>query len=336
MVTKRSKFIAAAAAATAVLALRPTRLRAETPTIKPPRMHPGDFVGLIAPAGPLQNADELKRGVDQIALLGLRPVVGKHAMDKDAYLAGSDAARAEDLNTFARDRKIRGIFALRGGYGTMRILDAVDYDAFSADPKVVFGFSDLTALLNTITERTGLVTFHGPVAAASTYTPTVVREITAATMSTEPIGVLHNDTTVTITPGRARGKLVGGNLTLIAGLSGTPFAVPCANNIVLIEDVHEEPYRIDEMLTTLLLDGALKSAAAIAAGIILEPDLKAEQEPSPELAQTLRDRLGAAGRPAVAGMQFGHILNQWVLPLGLPATLDATAGTLTIAESAVA
>ncbi len=278
---------------------------------------------------------DLRHGLDQIALLDLRPVVGKHAMEKLAYLAGTDAARAEDINTFARDPKIRGIFALRGGYGTMRILDLIDYPAFEADPKVVLGFSDLTALLNAITTRSGLVTFHGPVAAYSTYTAVVTREIIAATMSGEPIGTLHNDTTATIVPGTARGKLVGGNLTILSALAGTPYAVPCANNIMFLEDVHEEPYRIDQMLTTLILNGDLPSAAGIAVGAILEPDRKAEQEPSADLVQTLRDRLTRAGRPAARGMQFGHILNQWILPIGIEATLNATAGTLSIAEPAV-
>lgn len=333
MTLKRAEFVAATAAlASTGLAPAPAAIPA---TIKPPRLKPGDAVGLISPAGPLGTPADLQRGIDQVSLLGLKPIVGKHAMDKAAYLAGSDAARADDVNAFARDPQIRGIFALRGGYGTMRILDAIDYAAFAADPKVVLGFSDLTALLNAITARTGLVTFHGPVAAYSTYTPIVVREIQAATMSAQPIGILRNTTTVTVVPGTARGKLVGGNLTLVTGVAGTRFAVPCANNIVLIEDVHEEPYQIDQMLTTLLLGGSLQSAAGIAAGIFMEPDRKESDEPSPDLAWTLRDRLTAAARPSAYGMQFGHIFNQWILPLGLEATLDATAGTLTIAEAAV-
>ena len=229
-------------------------------TLKAPRLRPGDMVGLISPAGPMQTQAELQTGLDQIKLLGLQPVVGKHAMERwNGHLGGTDAARAEDINAFARDPKIRGIFALRGGYGTMRILESIDYAAFARDPKVVFGFSDLTALLNAITARTGLVTFHGPVAALSTYTPTVVAEIQAATMSTSPIGTLQNTTTVSIVPGIARGKLVGGNLTLVQAVAASPFAVPCTGNILLLEDVHEEPYRIDQMLTTLLLAGDLQT-----------------------------------------------------------------------------
>lgn len=303
--------------------------------IKPPRLRPGDSVGLVSPAGPLDKPEDLQRGIDQVELLGLNPVVGKHALDKAAYLAGTDEARASDINTFVRDPNIRGIFALRGGYGTMRILDAIDYDAFRADPKVLLGFSDLTALLNAITTRTGLVTFHGPVAAYSTFTPTVVQNIQNAVMSGNAIGMLHNTTTTTIVSGTARGKLVGGNLTLVAALAGTPYAVPTAGNILFLEDVHEEPYHIDQMLTTLTLAGDLRTAAGIACGIFMEPDRKIADEPSPELAALMRDRLTLAGRPATLGMQFGHILNQWVLPIGMDAVLDASAGTLTIGEAAV-
>ncbi|MFN2529183.1 MAG: LD-carboxypeptidase [Candidatus Baltobacteraceae bacterium] len=331
---KRSHFLQSTLALAAP-ALLPAQANASA-ALKAPRLRAGDLVGLISPAGAMQSQAELQTGIDQIKLLGLRPVVGKHAMEKwNGYLGGTDAARAEDINTFARDPGIRGIFALRGGYGTMRILEAIDYQAFVRDPKIVFGFSDLTALLNAITLRTGLVTFHGPVAALSTYTPTVVQEIQAATMSVQPIGVLKNTTTVSVIPGRAQGRLAGGNLTLVAAVAGTPFAVPSAGSILLLEDVHEEPYRIDQLLTTLLLAGDLQKAAGIAVGAVTEPDRKLSNGPSDELVETLHERLLAAGRPAVRGMQFGHILNQWVLPLGLDAVLDATAGTLTISEPAV-
>jgi muramoyltetrapeptide carboxypeptidase len=332
---KRSAFLAASSALASAGALASPARAADMAVIKPPRLHAGDKVGLVSPAGPMAKAADLKIAVDQLRAVGLEAIAGKHVMDKAAYLAGSDEARASDLNAFAQDPQIRGIFATRGGYGTMRILDAIDYDAFKQDPKVLLGFSDITALINVVTARTGLVTFHGPVAAYSTYTPIVVREMQALLMDAQPPGTLRNTTTTTITSGSARGKLVGGNLTLIDGMHGTPYAIPVEGNILLIEDVHESPYQIDQLLTTLLLGGVLQSAAGIAAGVILEPDRKQSDGPSPDLMFALRDRLGAANRPAVQGMQFGHILNQWVLPIGLEATLDATAGTLTVDEAAV-
>lgn len=332
---KRAAFVAASAALAGGSALPLPARAADKPVLKPPRLRAGDKVGLVSPAGPMEKAADLQIGIDQLRAVGLEAVVGKHAMDRVAYLAGSDEARASDLNAFARDPQIRGIFATRGGYGTMRILDAIDYDAFARDPKVVLGFSDITALINAITARTGLVTFHGPVAAYSTYTAVVVREMQALLMNAQPPGTLRNATTSTIVPGTARGKLVGGNLTLIDGVFGTPYAIPVEGNILLIEDVHESPYQMDQLLTTLLLGDVLQSAAGIAVGVIVEPDRKQSEGPSPDLMLALRDRLTAAKRPAVQGMQFGHILNQWVLPIGLAATLDATAGTLTIDEAAV-
>lgn len=331
----RAAFLAASSALASAGAVASPARAADTPVIKPSRLRAGDKVGLVSPAGPMANAADLKTAIDQLHAVGLEAVAGKHVMDRTAYLAGSDEARASDLNAFVQDPQIRGIFATRGGYGTTRILDAIDYDAFRRDPKVVLGFSDVTALINAITARTGLVTFHGPVAAYSTYTPVVVREMQALLMNAQAPGTLRNATTSTIVGGTASGKLVGGNLTLIDGLVGTPYAIPVEGNILLIEDVHENPYQIDQLLTTLLLGGELQSAAGIAVGVIIETDRKQSEGPSPDLMFALRDRLSAAKRPAVQGMQFGHILNQWVLPIGLEATLDATAGTLTVDEAAV-
>jgi muramoyltetrapeptide carboxypeptidase len=332
---KRSAFLAASTAVASAGAVPLPARAADMTVIKPPRLRAGDKVGLVSPAGPMAKPEDLKIAIDQLHAVGLEAVAGTHVMDKTAYLAGSDEARASDLNAFARDPQIRGIFATRGGYGTMRILDVIDYDAFKRDPKVLLGFSDITALINAVTARTGLVTFHGPVAAYSTYTPVVVSEMQALLMNAQAPGTLRNTTTTTIIGGTARGKLVGGNLTLIDGAFGTPYAIPVAGNILLIEDVHENPYQIDQLLTTLLLGGVLQSAAGIAVGVMVEPDRKQSDGPSPDLMFALRDRLSAAKRPAVQGMQFGHILNQWVLPIGLAATLDATAGTLTIDEPAV-
>ncbi len=303
--------------------------------VKPPRLRPGDTIGLVSPAGPMHAPDELTRAREQVALLGLRSVIGAHAADQYGYLAGTDEARAEDFNRFARDPQIRGIFALRGGYGTMRILDRIDYAALKSNPKVVLGFSDLTALLNAITWRTGLVTFHGPVAALSTFTPAVVEGIRRATMSSKPIGTLHVADTVTLHAGTARGQLAGGNLSLVSSLCGTPYAIPMTGKILLLEEVDEPPYQIDRMLTQLRMTGELARVAGIAVGKCRGCELKPENLPSLSLEQTLRDRLGDLGKPAAWNMQFGHVRDQWTIPLGLEATLAADTGELTIEEAAV-
>lgn len=255
--------------------------------------------------------------------LGLLPRVGRHAKRKHGYLAGSDAERASDFNEAARDPQVRGIFALRGGYGTMRILDAVDYDALAADPKVVLGYSDLTALLNAITQRTGLVTFHGPVAALSKFTENETAWLRRAVMQGQSLGELEAPGAVAMVPGIAHGRLCGGNLSLVTALLGTPYEIDTSAALLVLEEVDEAPYRIDRMLTQLRLSGALSRAAGILVGRCANCEVD-EQHPYAEmpLAKTLHDRLADLGVPVLAQLPIGHDGEQWTLPIGLDARVD--------------
>ncbi|MDQ2872741.1 MAG: LD-carboxypeptidase [Candidatus Eremiobacteraeota bacterium] len=305
--------------------------------IRPPALRKGDVVALVAPSGPLAAASELDRACDVVRALGFEPRVAANAGLRDGYLAGSDERRAADFNAAARDPKIRGIFAVRGGYGAMRILDAVDYSALRADPKVVLGFSDVTALLNAVTQRAGIVTFHGPVAALSAFTPFVIEALYRAVSSAEPIGTLQMPDTVAIAPGRASGRLCGGNLSLLTALSGTPYAVDFNNALLFFEDVDEAPYRIDRMLTQLRLSGTIQRAAAILIGQCRGCHVDAEHVYAEmPLARTLHGRLHDLAVPVLSGASIGHIEEQWTIPIGVPATLDADARTLTINQAAVA
>lgn len=252
--------------------------------------------------------------------LGFVPRLGDHVRKNRGYLAGSDEERAADFNAAARAADLRGIFALRGGYGTMRLLDAIEYDALRADPKAVLGYSDLTALLNAITQRANIVTFHGPVAALSQFTAEETQWLRAAVAAAAPIGELHAPEAKALIPGVARGRLAGGNLSLIAALEGTPYAVDTRGAILLIEDVDEAPYRIDRMLTQLRLSGALQRAAGVIAGGFTNCG---------DYEQVLRDRLGDLGIPVLLDVPSGHIEQQWTLPIGARATLDASRRTLT-------
>jgi len=304
-------------------------------TVKPFRLKKGDRVGLVALAGPLRHAADLDNAKRLAAVLGVRLVLGDHLHDHDGYLAGSDPARAYDFNRFVRDPAIRAIFSLRGGYGTMRILDLIDYAGLAADPKIVLGFSDLTALLNAITTRTGLVTFHGPVAGHA-IPDHAVAGIRNAMMATEPLGVLRVPAIGSLSGGAARGPLVGGNLTLVAALAGTPYAVPCAGNILLLEDVKEAPYRVDRMLTQLMLSGDLESLAGVALGSFRDcVPREDDDQPSWTIDETLRDRLLTLDKPMITRLPVGHIEDQWTLPLGMSVAFDGAAGTLTVDESAV-
>ncbi len=268
-------------------------------------------------------------------MLGVRLKLGANIHSQYGYLAGSDEARAADFNGFARDPRIRAIFALRGGYGTMRILDKIDYGALAADPKIILGFSDLTALLNAITAQTGLITFHGPVA-GHPMTGAAVMGIRRAVMSTEPLGELRVPEIGALARGTARGQLAGGNLSMVAALSGTPYAVPCAGKILLLEDVKEAPYRVDRMLTQLSLNGNLAAVAGIALGRFQDCVAKeGDDRPSLSIDETLRDRLSGLKKPMITHVSIGHMEGQWTLPLGMVASFDGPAGKLVVEESAV-
>ena len=297
----------------------------------------GDVVALVAPAGPLASAEDLARAEQVVRSLQLVPRVMPGAALKLGYLAGTDEQRAADFNEAVRDPEVRGIFALRGGYGTMRILDRIDYGAIRRDPKVILGYSDLTALLNAIMQRTGVVTFHGPVAALSEFTENEVAWLRAAVMNAQPLGALHVPNAGIINAGVAQGRLAGGNLSLVTALLGTPHEVDLADTILVIEEVDEAPYRIDRMLTQLRLNGAFTRVSGIVAGGFTNCDVPDDHRYAGlRLADVLTDRLADLDVPVLLDLPIGHIEEQWTLPLGAMASLDAGARTLTIAEPAVA
>lgn len=243
---------------------------------------------------------------------------------------------------FADDR-IAGIVAYTGGWGSPRVLPYLDYDLIARKPKVLLGYSDITALLNTIHQRTGLVTFHGPVG-GSTFEPYTIENFRRVVMSPERAGVLaqpqkkatelidRTNRILRVSPGKASGRLVGGNLTLLAATMGTPYELDTKGAIVFMEDIREEPYRVDRMLTQLALGGKFDDAAGVVFGSCT--DCKANG-PSFSLEDILRDRFGNSGKPMISGLSFGHIEQKLTIPVGVLATLDADAGTLSLDEAAV-
>lgn len=289
----------------------------------------GARVALVAPAGPLTLPADLDRAKDNARRMGWEPIVGDHADDREHYFAGRDADRLADLNRALRDDRIDAVWCLRGGHGAMRLLEGIDYDALRRRPKPVIGYSDITALHCAIAVRANLATIHGPTA-RSTLTEFSERSLrAAASRDADPGGEAIGART--LVGGRARGQLVGGNLALLAALHGTPFQ-PCYDGAVLVlEDVNEAPYRIERMLLTLRLSGALQRCAGIAFGSFTntgEKDKPSGGERS--VADVLAEAAEAAGVPAISGVPVGHIDNQWSLPLGLEAELDADARRLTV------
>jgi muramoyltetrapeptide carboxypeptidase len=294
-----------------------------------PRLSEGDTVVLFSPAGPVEDDGRLERAQTTLERIGLDVRIARHAMARRGYLAGTDDERLSDLNDALRDPAVRGLFALRGGYGTMHLLPHVDYEALRRDPKVVIGYSDLTALLNTLTARTGVVTFHGPVASSGAWSQRVIGWLRDAVFHGGTIGELHAPASYTIADGAASGRLAGGNLSLIAALVGTPYAIDFSGAIALIEDVNEAPYRMDRMLTQLRFAGALKNARGIVVGECRDCDVnEAEMYGDVNLRDVLIEQLGSLNVPVLADIEAGHIEEQWTLPVGAAVSIDTRTRTL--------
>ena len=311
--------------------------------VKPKRLSPGDTIGMVLPATVELDRESVNLAQEQLGALGFKVKVGAHVLDRWGFLAGADRDRAADINAAFADPEVDGIFAYSGGWGSPRVLPHLDWDTIAANPKVFIGFSDLTGLINPIYQRTGLITFHGP-NGASNLEPYTLENLRRVLMSTDPIGLLENPPKGerdlvrrqyrpwTLRGGRATGRLVGGNLTLLAAMMGTPYEIETDGAILLLEDVREAPYRVDRMLTQLAQGGKFARVAGVAWGTCSDCNASG---PTLSWDEILGDHFGRLGVPVAGGLAFGHIEKKMTLPIGLQATLDADAGTIRIDESAV-
>jgi muramoyltetrapeptide carboxypeptidase len=289
-------------------------------------LEPGAHVALIAPAGPLQKPEELPRAQENTRLLGWEPIVGPHVSERVGYLAGHDRDRLNDINRAIRDPKIDAIWCLRGGYGVMRILSGIDYDALSRTPKAIIGYSDITALHAAVQRKCRLITYHGPTAreAMTDLSRDSLRR--AVVEQADSCGIAPNARE--INAGVAEGRLVGGNLAVLAALCGTPFAPDLSDGILILEDINEPVYRIDRMFQQLKLAGALNGCKAIAFGECTGCDDTSGGNRSFD--EVLGEIAHSLGVPCVAGIPIGHITEQWTIPLGAMAKLDTATRALTV------
>lgn len=293
------------------------------PTIEPPRLAPGARVALVSPAGPLSGPADLERAKSNASALGWEPVTFPHALDRDGYLAGDDRSRVDDLNAALRDPSIDGVWCLRGGYGVMRILDAIDYDALRRRPKAIIGFSDITALHLAVRARCRLVTYHGPTARAVLTDFSRTSLARAVASHDDPFG--GATATHWLREGSATGHLEGGNLALLCSLLGTPFAPHFDGAILVIEDVNEPLYRIDRMLRQLILSGALSRIAALCIGAFTERGDESDA-PTRTLEVLFMEASAQVHGPCISGTPVGHIADQWTIPLGARAELSVVGG----------
>jgi muramoyltetrapeptide carboxypeptidase len=344
MTTTRRAFLGTTAGAAIGTALAGTRTSAAAALVKPPRLKPGDTIGLIDPAGASFERGPMDIVVDTMAALGLKARLGPHLFDRYGYLAGTDKNRAEDVNTFFADPSVNAILAVRGGWGCARMLPYLDFATIAKNPKILLGYSDLTALLLGIHARTGLVTFHGPVG-ISKWTPFNVEHVRRVLFAGEAVTYENVKETgeflvpvenriTTITPGVARGRLAGGNLSVLSAIVGSAYLPDWDGRILFIEDVGEQPYRIDRMMTQLNMAGILGRVRGVVFGNCTDCN-PGEGYGSLTLEEILADHLKPLGVPAWSGAMFGHIERQFTLGEGVEVEIDAARGTIRMLEPAV-
>lgn len=306
----------------------------------PAPLRPGDTVGLIAPGSPVP-ADKLANAWTNLESLGLKVRPGEYLEAHHGFLAGSDQNRIDDIHRMFSDPEIKAVWCVRGGYGCTRLLPHLDYRLIRRHPKILIGYSDITALLLAIYRQCGLVGFHGPVAVSefTDYTRAQVEHVLfdgqgpmtislasayqEATNSLYQARVIHH--------GKASGSLIGGNLSLISSMVGTDYTWKVKDKLLFLEDIGEKPYRIDRMLTQLRQSCDLRQAAGIALGIFEGCEAKPGDN-SLSLAEVLNDRLGDLGIPVMYGLSFGHIDHQCTLPIGIKTTLDTANATIQLEE----
>ena len=315
--------------------------------LKARRLQAGDTVGLVAPATAIFEDVTVDIARESLEGLGLKVKIGAHLRDRHGYLAGDDKARADDINGFFADKSIAGVIPIRGGWGSARVLPHLDFDTIRRNPKVLMGYSDITALHNAIQAKTGLITFHSPVgtgrwdAWSVDWVKRVLFDGEAVTMSNPKTLSDRNaltqveNRTRTITPGKARGRMMGGNLTVLTAILGSAYVPDYTDAILFLEDVQENLYRIDRMLTSLKLAGILDKARGVVFGTCSECGPGNDNYGALTLEEILADHIKTLGVPAWQGAMIGHDQPQWTVPFGLEVEIDAAAATVTMTEPAV-
>ena len=315
--------------------------------IKPRALHDGDTIGVIAPATAVSDPDDIQRVIETAKYFNLKIKFGKNVVKGNGYKSRTINERLDDLHSMFNDDNVKAIFCIRGGYGSAQLLDKIDYELIKQNPKIFIGYSDITAMHIAINKFSNLITFHGPVLLSS-FTDYTIDYFKKALFTSEPIGEIQNPISTvglrnsfplrTIKKGTAKGSLIGGNLTLISTNMGTPYEIETKNKILFLEDVGEEPYRIDRMLNQLKLSGKLHSSAAVVFGVCKGCNyngLDTSRVWDSSLGEILDFYLAGLNIPVVYGYLIGHTSNQITIPIGVNAVLDAENQKFEIIEAGV-
>ncbi len=341
---QRRQFIGSAALAAMLLPLAGgAGAMAASPRgrLLPVPLNKGDTVALVSPSAAIDEPFNLQLAQEVLVALGFKVRTGAHFDGRRGHLAGTDVERAGDLNAAFADPEVKAVVCVRGGSGAARLLPLLDYDTIRRNPKVLLGYSDITALHSAIHAQTGLVTFHGPNGSGSwnRFNADQFRRVffERELMQYQNVAdagdelVQRRNRTVTITGGKARGELVGGNLTVLTALAGSAYLPDFTGKILFLEDVSEAPYRVDRMFSTLKLMGALDKIAGLVFGECTDCN-PGNGYGSLTLEQILDDHVRPLGIPAYHGAMIGHIRQQFIVPVGGKVEMDADAGTFRLLE----
>jgi muramoyltetrapeptide carboxypeptidase len=310
-------------------------------TIKPKALQKGDTIGVIAPASPPSSIEKITKGAEYLERIGYNVKLGKNIEKVYGYLAGTDKERADDINDMFSDKNVKAIFAVRGGYGTPRILPLLDYSLIRRNPKILVGYSDLTALQLAIFTKTGLITFSGPMVGVEMFKgidPFTEEQFWKVVTSTKKLGAVknpHNIPLQTLKKGKASGILLGGNLSLITAILGSPYNPSYKDSLLFIEEIDEETYRFDRMMNQIKLAGLFEQANGIIMGELTDVKTSDTSKPFLTTEQVMVDCFEDVKKPILAGLVYGHVPKKLTLPVGLKVTMDADKRLISFGEASV-
>jgi muramoyltetrapeptide carboxypeptidase len=309
--------------------------------IKPERLIKGDVIGVISPASSPLDPVNLDSGVNYIEKLGYRVEVGKNVGKVNGYLAGSDEERADDLNSMFKNKNVKAIICLRGGYGAFRILDRINYKLIRNNPKIFVGFSEITALQTAILHKAGLITFAGPMVASdfangvSSYTEELFWRLLTSNKKLGRLRYPDQSKLSGITKGSATGRILGGNLAVFNALIGSPYFPLLKDRILLLEDVAELPYKIDRMFNQLRMIKVFTKVKGIVLGRFVDCYEHDPMKKTLTLGEVMEDYLNELNIPVVYTFPHGHIKDKVTVPIGINIKMNATKGFIEYNEGAV-
>ncbi len=309
--------------------------------IKPAKLKTGDVIGIISPASSAQDSKKIENGVQYLEKNGYRVEIGKNVGKTNGYLAGTDQERADDLNLMFKNKNIKAIICLRGGYGASRILDKINYKIIRNNPKIFVGFSEITALQMAILQKAGLITFAGPMLApdfadnVSTYTEEFFWRIITSNKKMGRLKYPDNGKLTAITKGSSSGRILGGNLSVFAALIGTVYLPSMKEKILMLEDINELPYKVDRILNQMKMLKVFKQVRGVILGRFVGCYEHDPMKKTLTLGEVMEDYLSHLKIPVLYAFPHGHIKDKVTVPLGLKVKINSTKGFIDYAESAV-